>query len=56
MSTKEVLEIVKKRGLRIVLKDGAPVLVRRSDNSGVTDSLLAVLKRHREWIIKELSK
>lgn len=56
MSTKEVLNIVKERGLEIVLKDGRPVISKPAGNDGVTDRLLSVLKRHRERIIEELSK
>lgn len=53
MTTKEVLEIVESRGLKIVLKDGHPVLVK--PNGGiVTDKLLAVLKVHRDRIIQEI--
>lgn len=54
MSTREVLAIVEALGLRIVLQDGRPVLKRPDGNDGVTDNLLAVLKRHRERIIEHL--
>lgn len=56
MSTKELLSIVKERGLSLVLKDGRPVIVGRREAGQVTDALLACLKRHREKIIEELSK
>lgn len=56
MSTEKVMEIVRKRGLRIELKDGQPVLKRPAGNKNVTDSLLAVLKLHRERIVRLLEK
>jgi hypothetical protein len=55
MSTSELLDIVRKRGLRIVLENGRPVL-KRANREQVTDSLLAVLKVHRERIIKMLEE
>lgn len=55
MSTKELLEIVKRRGLRIVVEDGRPILKRPQGNQGVTDRLLAVLKRHKDRIVELLS-
>lgn len=55
MTTQQVLEIVKKRGLKIVITDGRPVLKRPAGNDAVTDKLLAVLKRHRERIVSLLS-
>lgn len=55
MTTKDVLKIVEDRGLKIVLKDGQPLLVRTPGSQTITDALLAVLKIHREWIIKHLS-
>ena len=54
MSTKQLMEIVKQRGLRIELKDGRPVLMKPDGNGGVTDQLLKVLKFHRERIIEIL--
>jgi hypothetical protein len=54
MSTKELLEIVKSRGLRIVLRDGRPVLEGASGNPAVTDKLLSALRFHRERIIEIL--
>lgn len=56
MTTKQLLAIVEERGLKIVLQDGRPVLKRPQGNEGVTDKLLAVLKYHREQIIRELQK
>ena len=55
MSTSELLDIVRKRGLRIVLENGKPVL-KRANREQVTDNLLAVLKVHRERIIKMLEE
>ena len=55
MSTSELLDIVRKRGLRIVLENGRPVL-KRANREQVTDNLLAVLKVHRERIIKMLEE
>jgi hypothetical protein len=55
MTTDELLQLVEARGLKVVLKDGQPVLVRTRGNEGVTDSLLKVLKRHRAWIIAKLT-
>jgi hypothetical protein len=51
MSTQEVLRIVKDRGLSINLKDGQPLLCRPQGSVAVTDSLLSVLKIHRQRII-----
>lgn len=56
MSTKELLEIVKNRGLDVKLQNGEPVLVRPAGNKYVTDKLLAALKIHRQWIIEILMK
>lgn len=56
MTTKELLDIVKQRGLLIVLQEGRPILQRPPGNDKVTDKLLSVLKIHRERIIQELSK
>jgi len=53
MSTRQVLDIVKARGLRIDLVDGRPV-IRCTDRTAVTDALLSVLKIHREKIIEAL--
>jgi hypothetical protein len=56
MSTRQLLEIVKERGLKIVLDGDKPILKRPNGNEGVTDKLLACLKRHRENIIAILKK
>lgn len=56
MTTKELLEIVERRGLKVLLRDGEPFLHRPKGNKGVTDRLLSVLKRHREPIVSLLSK
>lgn len=56
MTTDELLEIVKARGLRIVLKDGRPVLQPINGREGVTDKLMAVLTIHRERIIERLKR
>lgn len=56
MTTKEVLEIVKARGMRIEIRDGRPVLIRKDNETDKLDKLLAVLAFHRERIIQELSK
>lgn len=56
MNTSELLQIVKDRGMRIELKDGVPHITGRREPGQVTDALLACLKRHREKIIKELSR
>lgn len=56
MSTKELLNIVAKRGLRLGLKEGRPVIRQPVPPGAVTDKLLAVLTRHREGIMVELSK
>lgn len=53
MSTQQLLEIVKRRGLQIVLVDGRPVL--RGERNAATPRLLAVLKRHRERIVDLLA-
>jgi hypothetical protein len=51
MTTRELLIIVERRGMRVVVEDGRPILLRQGSKDGVTDRLLAVLKRHREKII-----
>jgi hypothetical protein len=51
MTTQKLLEIVRNRGLDIVLKDGRPVIVPGKHRHQVTDKLLAVLRFHRERII-----
>lgn len=56
MSTQELLKIVSKRGLTLGLKEGRPVIRQPVPPGAVTDKLLAVLKRHREGIMVELSK
>jgi len=55
MKTQELLAIVEKRGLKVTLKDGRPFLVPGSNGKEVTDKLLAVLKIHRDQIIRTLS-
>lgn len=55
MSTEQLLKIVKERGLRIEIKDGRPVLIRKAGDPALTDRLLAVLKRHRERIVTMLT-
>lgn len=54
MSTQELLDIVGKRGLRLTLEDGRPVLKGAQGNPEVTDRLLTVLKIHRQRIIEIL--
>lgn len=54
MSTRDVLEIVKERGLKIELKEGRPVLVKPEGNTEATPALLHVLTIHRERIIEIL--
>jgi hypothetical protein len=54
MTTKELLAIVKDRGLSVGIKDGRPVLQGAANNPKVTDALLSVLKIHRERIIEIL--
>lgn len=56
MSTRQVLEFCKERGLTVALKDGVPVLKEASNNPKATEKLRAVLKIHRERIIEILSK
>lgn len=56
MSTRELLKLVRDRGLSIILKDGRLNLQRPSGNDGVTDALLSVLKLHRDWIIELLKE
>lgn len=57
MSTPELMQLVKDRGLRIKLSsDGRPVLDGAAGNPAVTDRLLAVLKIHRERIVELLKK
>jgi hypothetical protein len=56
MSTEKLLEIVKARGLRIVLKDDRPVLEKAAGKPEVTSRLLSVLAFHRERIIEKLKK
>ena len=55
MNTKQLLQLVAERGLKIELVDGRPVLRGAANNPKVTDRLLAVLKFHRERIIAQLS-
>lgn len=55
MSTDEVLNIVKRRGLTLTIAtDGRPVIKNGAGNPNVTDKLLAVLKIHRDRIIERL--
>lgn len=56
MSTKELLSIVERRGLKVMLRDGRPYLVPGAGSKEVTDKLLAVLKIHRDQIIRTLSE
>lgn len=54
MTTRELLAIVEGRGLKIVLKNGEPVLRKPDGSDAVTDNLMAALKVHRQWIIEHL--
>jgi hypothetical protein len=55
MSTRELLRIVDARGLRIELRNGAPVLrVNEGQKQMATKELLKVLKIHRPRIIEIL--
>lgn len=57
MTTQQVLDIVRDRGLRVFLgDDGRPRLARNGQDGAVTDALLAVLRRHRERIIEALKR
>jgi hypothetical protein len=56
MNTRQLLEIVKSRGMRIKIEDGRPILIRNAGDGWKPGPLLAVLALHRERIIKELSK
>lgn len=57
MTTEELLAIVERRGLKIELREGRPVIVRNpADPRAVTDRLLSVLTIHRQRIIELLSK
>jgi hypothetical protein len=56
MTTKEVLEIVKARGLKIVLDGDRPIIQRKKGDPSVTDNLLSVLRIHRERIIEILKR
>lgn len=56
MSTQQVLEIVKARGMSVILKDGQPVLRTNGKNDAATDRLFAVLKWHRDRIIELLKR
>lgn len=55
MSTQEVLEIVRKRGLSIYIKDGQPVLKTNGKSGEATPELLNVLTLHRERIIEAMT-
>lgn len=54
MTTHELLEIVKVRGLRLRLQEGRPVVSGAKEE--ITGPLLLCLKRHRERIIETLRK
>jgi hypothetical protein len=56
MTTNELLDIVKSRGLKIVLIDGRPVLEGARGNPAVTDNLLSVLRIHRDRIKEGLER
>lgn len=58
MTTREVLLLVKERGLTVELRDdGTPVLSGNTKNpKAKTDKLMKVLKLHRERIIALLKK
>jgi hypothetical protein len=56
MSTKELLDIVKSRGLKIVLVDGQPHLKGARGNPAVTENLLSTLRFHRDRIIDMLKR
>jgi hypothetical protein len=56
MTTKELLKIVESRGLKITLIDGRPVLEGAKGHPAVTDSLLSVLRFHRERIVDHLKR
>jgi hypothetical protein len=51
LTTKELMEIVKQRGLRIVIVDGQLIIKKPVGNENVTDELVRVLKRRKEQII-----
>ncbi len=52
MTTKELMALVKERGLSVELRpDGTPVLKYGNNPAMKTDKLLKVLKLHRERII-----
>lgn len=54
MTTEELLEEVRARGLKVVLADGEPRL--RGDRSRLSPTLLAVLKWHRPAIVERLKE
>lgn len=57
MTTKDLLSLVKERGLSVELRpDGTPVLKCGNNPAMKTDALLKVLRLHRERIIEMLSK
>ena len=57
MTTNELLDIVKARGLKIVLdNDSRPVLKDAVGNPAVTGNLLSVLRIHRDRILKILNR
>ncbi len=55
MSTEELLQIVKDRGLSVAIQDGQPVL-RPAGSPAATARLMAVLKLHRERIVAQLTR
>ncbi len=54
MTTRQLMDIVKARGLKLELHEGRPVIVPNGHRGEVTDALLAVLKVHKERIIAVL--
>lgn len=54
MTTTQLLEIVKERGLTIYIRDGIPIL--KGPPAKATEKLLAVLRFHRERILETLSR
>ncbi len=56
MTTQEVLGIVKERGMKIIIKDGKPMISKPPENHELTDTLLKVLAIHRERIVAILNE
>lgn len=54
MTTEEVMAIVKDRGMSIRLRDGQLFIVKEQGSDGLTPSLVAVLKFHRDKILEML--